>query len=56
MPYHDNFLVMLGSDGSPEAGQAVVYEMRTFARSLGAITLVLNQFYQKHKLDLPEQM
>ena len=55
VPYHKDFLVLLGSDGSAESGRAVVEDMAAFAHSLGEIMRILNQFYQKHKLDMPAE-
>ena len=55
VPYRQDFLVILGSDGSLEGEEAVVADMLAFSHSLGQINIILNQFYQKHGLDtLPE--
>ena len=51
VPYHNNFLTMLGSDGTPDGNAAVTVHMADFARSLGEINDIINQFYQLHKLD-----
>ena len=37
VPYHKDFLVLLGSDGSAEGNAAVTVHMAHFARSLGVI-------------------
>ena len=53
VPYHKDFLVLLGSDGSAEGNAAVTVHMADFARSLGVINDIINQFYQTHTLDTP---
>ena len=56
VPYHKDFLVLLGSDGSADENAAVTVHMADFARSLGEINRIINQFYQAHKLDTPPDL
>lgn len=51
VPYHKDFLALLGSDGSADSNAAITVHMGDFARSLEVIIHVINQFYQSHKLD-----
>lgn len=55
VPYHKDFLKVLGSLGTDEGERQVIADMAVFAASLGEIVLILNQFYSKHGLDpLPQ--
>ena len=51
VPYHKDFLRVLGSLGTDEGERQVTADMAVFAASLGEIVLILNQFYAVHKLD-----
>ena len=51
VPYHKDFLALLGSDGTAEGNAAITVHMADFARSLGEINNIINQFYQSHGLD-----
>ena len=53
VPYHKDFLMLLGSDGTAEGNTAVTVHMANFARALGVIIDIINQFYQSHGLDPP---
>ncbi|CAI8021093.1 Pleckstrin homology domain-containing family A member 8 [Geodia barretti] len=53
VPYHKDFLVLLGSDGTADGNAAVTVHMADFARSLGEINSIINLFYQSHELDIP---
>ena len=56
VPYHKDFLKLLGSLMTDEGERQVTADMAVFAASLGEIVLILNQFYQEHNLDpLPPQ-
>lgn len=56
VPYHKDFLQMLGSLGTDEGEQQVTADMAVFAASLGELVQILNQFYHEHHLDpLPAQ-
>ncbi len=56
VPYRQDFLVVLGSDGSLEGEEAVIADMLSFAHSLGQINNILNGFYQKQNLDTPPEI
>ena len=51
VPYHKDFLAVLGSDGTADSNTAITVHMANFARSLGEINNIINQFYQSHRLD-----
>lgn len=51
VPYHKDFLKVLGSLGTEEGERQVTADMAAFAASLGEIVLILNQFYHKYNLD-----
>ncbi len=51
VPYHRDFLRVLGSLGTDEGEQQVTADMAAFSASLREIVLILNTFYQKHGLD-----
>lgn len=51
VPYHKDFLILLGSDGTADSNAAVTVHMADFARSLGEIINIINHFYQMHRLD-----
>ena len=51
VPYHKDFLVVLGSDGTADSNAAITVHMADFARSLGEINAIINQFYQSHRLE-----
>ena len=51
VPYHCDFLKLLGSLGTDEGERQVIADMAVFAASLGEIVHILNQFYQQHNLD-----
>ena len=53
VPYHRDFLRVLGSLGTEEGERQVTADMAAFAASLGEIVLILNHFYQHHNLDPP---
>ena len=53
VPYHKDFLVLLGSDGTADGNAAVTVHMADFARSVGEINSIINLFYQSHELDIP---
>lgn len=56
VPYHKDFLKLLGSLTTDEGERQVTADMAVFAASLGEIVLILNQFYREHNLDpLPPQ-
>ena len=50
VPYYEDFLVLLGSDGTPSGNGTLVLDMREFADCLGQVVLVINQFYHRHGL------
>lgn len=51
VPYHKDFLKVLGSLGTDEGERQVTADMAVFAASLGEIVLILNQFYHRCNLD-----
>ena len=51
VPYHKDFLTLLGSDGTADGNAAITVHMADFARSLGVINDIINQFYQSNRLD-----
>lgn len=51
VPYHQDFMNLLGSDGSAQANTAVLQDMVTFAASLGHLVKLIGAFYVHHKLD-----
>lgn len=51
VPYHKDFLVLLGSDGTADSNAAITVHMADFSRSLGEINSIINQFYQLHRLE-----
>ena len=56
VPYHRDFLRVLGSLETDEGERQVTADMAVFAASLGEIVQILNKFYQGHHLDpLPAQ-
>jgi hypothetical protein len=55
VPYHKDFLKVLGSLGTDEGERQVTADMAVFAASLGEIVHILNQFYHQHNLELPSQ-
>ena len=48
-------MAILGSDGTATGEEAVIQDMATFAHNLGEINMILNKFYQEHKLDSPPE-
>ncbi|KAL5489613.1 hypothetical protein EMCRGX_G018725 [Ephydatia muelleri] len=51
VPYYQDFMNQLGSDGSAQANEAVLQDMATFAASLGHLVRLIGTFYVDHKLD-----
>lgn len=51
VPYHKDFLLYLGSDGTADGDNEVTQDMAQFADSLGVLVTIVNLFYQKHNLD-----
>ena len=42
---------ILGSDGSVQANEFVIQDMKTFAASLGYLVRLIGTFYVDHKLE-----
>ena len=51
VPYYNDFIKLLGSDGTVPSNEAVIKDMKQFSLALGHMMTVLNQFYQKYELD-----
>ena len=51
VPYHNDFLKCLGSDGSADGDEQVIQDMAQFAGNLGVIVTLINLFYQQHNLN-----
>lgn len=53
VPYHANFMKLLGSDGTPEYDQAVLDDMSLLSKSLEKLTTILKETYELYELDAP---
>lgn len=53
VPYHADFMKLLGSDGTPEYDQAVLDDMSLLSKSLEKLTTILKETYELYELDAP---
>ena len=51
IPYHLDFMVLLGSDRSDESVQQVIQDMGIFAQNLGEICVILDQFLVRKNIE-----
>ncbi len=51
VPYHVDFLAILGSDGSEEANRQVLQDLTESAQNLGEICVVLNEFLVSRNIE-----
>ena len=51
IPYHLDFMVLLGSDRSDESVQQVVQDMGIFAQNLREICVILDQFLVRKNIE-----
>ena len=52
VPYHKDFLHLLGSLGTGDGESQVIEDMAVFASSLQEIITILNRFYHENNLEM----
>ena len=53
VPYHKDFLAMMGSERTEDGERQITRDMAHFAHCLGEIVDLLNILYKRHDLDTP---